>query len=337
MGSAGTKWAPWLGVNDPLFDGLISTYEGAYYYEQDIYRPTYNSKMRSLGRPFNLPSVQALIIEIYRIVSPIDDATPEEKMLSGADIAYVVPVQPVGHVLDIEWRLDDDVIPGAEGTTLDLATLGLNSGEYTLSVIVTDNTEWVRDETARATWMTDSRSWTVLINTLASSEPPADGSLPKTQNNLVLCAFDALITLPASGNPLVIKDMTNGCVDVSHLFAYSVDADDPNGCTLEARETDPNDPNNHDVLPDMTWYQVESAPGWTDVAPFQFEVYTLVGDCNTTDRVTTADYSCVKIDLTKRGDLRADLNGSGRVTTADYSVVKANLTHRAPTKPALCP
>ena len=73
------------------------------------------------------------------------------------------------------------------------------------------------------------------------------------------------------------------------------------------------------------------------MAPFQFEVYTLVGDANNTGRVTTADYSDVKAILTQRGDLRPDLNGSGRVTTYDYTVVKVNLIHRAPTKPALCP
>ena len=131
--------------------------------------------------------------------------------------------------------------------------------------------------------------------------------------------------------------MTNGCVDVSDKFVYSIDTDDPNGCTLEARETDPNDPNNHDVLPDMTWYQVESAPGWMAVMPFQFEIYTLVGDCDSSRRVTTADYSCVKASLGGRGALRADLDGNGRVNTADYPIVKSNFGHRMVTKPPLCP
>jgi len=173
--------------------------------------------------------------------------------------------------------------------------------------------------------------------TLVASEPSADGSLPKMQNNLILCTFDRPIALPSSGDPLVIRDMSNGCVDVGASFTYSIDADDPNGTTLEARETDPNDPNDHDVLPEETWYQVDSAPGWTEVAPFQFLVYTLVGDCNSSGRVTTADYSGVKAALGQQGDIRSDLNGSSRVTTADYSVVKANLGRRQPTKPPLCP
>ena len=171
---------------------------------------------------------------------------------------------------------------------------------------------------------------------MISTEPPPDGSLPKTQNNLILCVFDAPITLPA-GNPLVIQDMTNGCADVSDLFTYAINTDDPNGCTLEAHETDPNDPNVHDVLPDMTWYQVSSAPDWTAVAPFLFEVCTLAGDANNSGRVTTADYSEVKAHMGERTDARYDLNGSARITTADYSVVKDHMSNRAPAKPALCP
>jgi len=155
-------------------------------------------------------------------------------------------------------------------------------------------------------------------------------SLPKTQNNVIRCVFGCQIELPAVGNPLVIRDMTNGCADVSNLFTYSVDPDDSTGQTLKAKE-------NGDLLPDMTWYQVNSAPDWTSVEPFHFALCTLEGDCNDNGRVTTADYSCVKGRMGEPGDLPGDLNGSGRVTTADYAVVKENMGHRAPPMPALCP
>ena len=56
MNTLQTKWHRWLGVNLPAFDGLVSTYQGANYSLNGIYRPTNNSMMRSLGRPFNLPS-----------------------------------------------------------------------------------------------------------------------------------------------------------------------------------------------------------------------------------------------------------------------------------------
>ena len=34
MAASGTKWADWLGFNDPQWDGLVDTFEGAAYYNQ---------------------------------------------------------------------------------------------------------------------------------------------------------------------------------------------------------------------------------------------------------------------------------------------------------------
>ena len=164
---------------------------------------------------------------------------------------------------------------------------------------------------------------------LVSTEPPVDGTLPKTQNNIIVCVFDAPITLPPSGDPLVITELADPNNDVSTLFAYSVDPNDtgdPTGATLKATEGGP-------VLTDLTWYQVASAPGWADVVPFEFDVCTLRGDANNSARVTTADYSEVKAHMGERTDARHDLNGSARITTADYIVVKDHMGNRAPAKP----
>lgn len=162
MADAGTKWADWLGDPGVGFGGTVSTYEGAYYNEFGIYRPTVNSKMRTLNAPFNLPSVESLIIEIYKIVDPIEDATPPQT-LAGTETVFVSPIYPAVHSLHVQWFLDGEPIPDALGITLDLASLGLDIGAHQLSVTVTDPTELVRDEVARATWMTDTRSWDVLV------------------------------------------------------------------------------------------------------------------------------------------------------------------------------
>jgi len=165
---------------------------------------------------------------------------------------------------------------------------------------------------------------------LTTTEPPADGTLPKMQNNIIVCTFDAPIALPPSGEPLVITELADPNNDVSSSFSYSVDPNDtgdPTGATLKATE-------NGAVLPDQTWYHVSSAPGWTDVLPFEFDLCVLHGDAYLSGRVTTSDYSMVKAHLGERDtDARYDLNGSGRVTVADYSVVKATLGNRAPAKP----
>ncbi len=168
MSASGTKWAAWLGTNNSMFDGLVSTYEGAYYKQFGVYRPTSDSKMRSLGRPFNLPSVEALIIEMYKTIRPIDDSTPTSQTLIGNETVFVDPIDPVGNPLAIQWSLDGSPIDGATGTTLDLASLSLAACSYELSVKVTDNTSWVRNESARTQWMQQSLSWSI------SSQVPGD-------------------------------------------------------------------------------------------------------------------------------------------------------------------
>jgi len=160
----------------------------------------------------------------------------------------------------------------------------------------------------------------LLEPALLASEPPADGTLPKTQNNLMWLTFSGSIALPG-GPALGVVPLGVGA-DVGTSFDYSVE---PDGVTLKAVEQGA-------VLTNQTWYQVTPAVG-LNVQPFTLDVCTLIGDCNGSGRLTTADYSCVKAAMGQRGDVREDLNGSARVTTADYSAVKSHLGDRAPVKP----
>jgi hypothetical protein len=162
-----------------------------------------------------------------------------------------------------------------------------------------------------------------VLPVLVSSEPPADGTLPKTQNNVILLTFDAPVTLPA-GDALVIVEMGGG-PDVSSAFAYQVDPNDPNGLTLKATESGAQ-------LGNLTWYQISPAANLA-VEPFTLDVCVVFGDASNNGRVTTADYIDVKDHMAEYTDARYDLNGSGRITTADYSAVRTHMADRAPAKP----
>ncbi len=162
MGAAGTKWAAWLGSNIPGFDGLISTFEGAGYSQFGLFRPTNNSLMRNLGRPFNLPGVEQLLFEIYRLVDPIDSASDTAPAYDGTETLFVNPMQPVGHALEVQWFLNSVPIPGANGTTLDLSSLGLAGCDSTVSVRVRDPISWVRDEAQRDALMTQTLHYQVV-------------------------------------------------------------------------------------------------------------------------------------------------------------------------------
>ena len=169
MASSGAKWAPWLGENNSAWDGLVDTYEGAVYSEYGIYRPTNNSMMRSLNRPFNQPSAEGFIIEMYRIVDPLDDHTPHG-IIDGTSEVFITPIN-VGHPMEIQWFLDSFNLNLDGVTELDVSTLSLPIGSYTLEVTVVDPTDWVRDETERNSIMKQTVSWSLIIDVL---ECPSD-------------------------------------------------------------------------------------------------------------------------------------------------------------------
>ena len=163
MATTGDKWALWLDEFDPAWDGLHASFEGGGYHQFGIYRPTDNSKMRSLGRPFNLVSAEAMIIEIYRIVRPIDAATPNTSPLAGDEVVSLTLVQPVDHALDVQWYLDGSPLLGENGTSINLASLGLAAGNYSLLAEVVDNTPLVRNALQREAWLTQRRAWTIEV------------------------------------------------------------------------------------------------------------------------------------------------------------------------------
>ncbi len=173
-----TKWASWIGYNNLDWGGLIGTYLGCHYYESGIYRPTVDSKMRTLNQPFNLPSVEGFLIEIYKIVDPIDASTPSSLALSGMETVVVELITTGGEFeFTIVWYLDGVVVPGESAGTLDLAQLDLAYGTHTLDVVVVDNTEWVRDEVARSAWMTDMRSWSIEVEVGCSGDVDRSGAV----------------------------------------------------------------------------------------------------------------------------------------------------------------
>ena len=155
---------------------------------------------------------------------------------------------------------------------------------------------------------------------LVGSDPVGDGTLPKTQSNVILLTFDNPIELP-SGPPLSVTPIGGG-QNEGDWFLCSVE---PDGVTLKAIEDGP-------VLLDRTWYRIAPTPD-LEVGPFTIDLCTLQGDANGSGRVTTADYVEVKAHMGEYTDARYDLNGTGRVTTADYTVVKGHMGNRAPAKP----
>ena len=131
------KWDRWLGYTDPDSDiGVIDYYEGARYYDFGLYRPSDNSMMRALGRPFDAISRERFIDEIYEEVDPLDDWQSEGPTYTSGDVLWVDSVDP--SVINVEWFVDG-VSVGLLGESVTVDSLGLSNGTFTVEAFAYDS------------------------------------------------------------------------------------------------------------------------------------------------------------------------------------------------------
>ena len=179
----GAKWAHWLGFDDGVL-GPIGAYEGGYYVETGIYRPTENSKMRALGQPFDAIAKEAFILRFYDEVDPIDAYAFEDvRNVAGGGLIdeYAFWIDTISEaVIDQVWMLDGTVIEGAGDTALSLGTLGLAPGTYTLEARAFDDTEMVRLETGT---LEETVTWEVTLNYWAFDGTGGDEAISGQDRN----------------------------------------------------------------------------------------------------------------------------------------------------------
>lgn len=166
MAARRTKWYRWLGETSPD-GGPVGAFEGGGYFATGLYRPTDNSIMRVLGRPFNLPGVEAMIGGFHRHARTVTPLTPTDRTLRARDTARVsVPrlAGPDDRQLVVRWYLDGRELKGFEGRTeVAVAELWLfDLRSHRLQVTAEDRTPSVRDpQTART--LRSTAQWTVRL------------------------------------------------------------------------------------------------------------------------------------------------------------------------------
>jgi hypothetical protein len=145
--STGNKWSHWHGYNQPGI-GVIGAYEGARYYNSGIYRPSQDSKMRSLGRPFDAVSREKIILDIYGIIDPLDSYLSNTLPLVDPPELWVDSID--AGIIDMEWFVNGTKIVGAAAETFKLTDHGYGPGVYTVRARAFDPTGfdpvngWVR-------------------------------------------------------------------------------------------------------------------------------------------------------------------------------------------------
>jgi hypothetical protein len=144
--------------------GVPGLYEGAKYCTTGLYRPTYSSKMRVSGAPFEQINEEQLIKRIYNFVSPLDSYYPLANDLSlflGDSLEFGVGApQPASQFLDVTWLVDDVSKGTGNDFTLD-SSKNLDVGIHTVEAIIQDTTPRVRYDPADV--LTESHSWQVTI------------------------------------------------------------------------------------------------------------------------------------------------------------------------------
>ena len=131
------KWDRWVGYNDPNSNiGPIGYYKGGGYNENGLYRPSDDSKMRSLDRPFDAVSREAFIKSIYAEVDPLDKWLTTTNVLHEGDSAWVDSIDP--NVIKVNWLLDGQLL-AIHDETLQLNQLGLTVGNHTLTALAYDS------------------------------------------------------------------------------------------------------------------------------------------------------------------------------------------------------
>jgi hypothetical protein len=162
--ATGAKWSPWVGYNDPS-GGVVGAFEGGRYFDNGIYRPTQNSKMRTLNVPFNAIGREALILDIYRIVDPLDSFTANTLTLLNPTTISGVRID--NSVISTQWFVDNTHLPAFNNfSSLNPLSLGLALGAHTLRLRAFDATGfdptsgWVRRNT---NLLEQSVSWNLLI------------------------------------------------------------------------------------------------------------------------------------------------------------------------------
>jgi hypothetical protein len=225
--STGAKWSQWLGYVDPAHPelGAVGAYEGGMYNDHGIYRPTSNSKMRSLGVAFNAVSREKIILDIYRQVKPIDSFLANTGTLANPPSLWIDVVDPA--VLTVQWSVDGVIVPGAASENFD--PLRLAPGAHTITARAYDDTPWVR---LTNSLLSQSINWSVNI-TLVSWTKDADGlfseaggwssgSVPQTTDDVVISGPVTVIDSSPTTEIRSLQLVDGATLNCSSLVANSL-------------------------------------------------------------------------------------------------------------------
>ncbi|MEV4839864.1 M64 family metallopeptidase [Nonomuraea sp. NPDC049486] len=172
-----TKWWRWLGAETPD-GGVIGAFEGAYYHNLGIHRPSDDSLMRTLRKPFNSVGREEMTRKFYELTGIVDAATPPSDRPIRKSATLTVTHVDIPTV-STRWFVNGHEIAEWAGLA------SVQAGEHkppkqrgkpeapwcgrkdlrskhscTYTVVVSDSTGFIRDPAYRENALTSTITWT---------------------------------------------------------------------------------------------------------------------------------------------------------------------------------
>jgi hypothetical protein len=216
---AGAKWSHWLGFSDPRADYLeVGVFEGALNYAQGVYRPTLDSKMRTLGKSFNAVVREKTILDIYAVVDPLDDWLENVGTITDSQL-WVDVIDP--EVISVDWYVNGQRVAADHGEAFDLAEFRNNAGTYSIrahayDVAVRHSGDGSLHDLVRKNLAALQQEivWTVNFPGIPlAGDYDADGSVDDADYLVWKASFGSNVKLAADGND-------NGRVDAADFAVW---------------------------------------------------------------------------------------------------------------------
>ncbi len=197
-------WQHWIETDTPVptpeyLSEAVGLFEGARYQPEGIYRSTLTSKMRSLNQPFFDVCSEALILNIYTVVNPIQRFGPEEsdiQLTAGTALTlWIEPLNLEASSYDVVWEIDEEVLEDESNMQLTLLPSSVTQGHHAVSAWISDVTDMVKTDsqdllTSRQTWniVKDfcSGKLSVRVVDAETDQPVADATVIITDNDIQL-------------------------------------------------------------------------------------------------------------------------------------------------------
>jgi hypothetical protein len=117
----------------------VGLFEGGLYRPTGVYRPTFDSRMRSFDAPFGPVNSEQWILRLYTLTEGIRGFAPLVESLelaAGESKTFTVSPFFSDDVQAVEWRLDNRLLP--VGDEVNSIVVTPTVGRHTLTLTVTD-------------------------------------------------------------------------------------------------------------------------------------------------------------------------------------------------------